>query len=149
MPKLINNWKELSEVTSPSYKLVIDKDMCSGWIYPIEETLETKENWYDHHVYLSTHTFYGHAVKRSTETLQKYGFDVILQSWDIQTPKSFVIKDDPTGKTSLSKVDMNNIHFADKERYFRSAFDAMIYSIRYITQNAIEEYVGKITQKKN
>lgn len=149
MPKLIKTWKELSEVTSPNYKLVIDKDMCSGWIYPIEETKETKENWHDHHVYLSTHTFYGHAVKRSTEVLQKYGFDVILQSWDIPTPvKSFVFKDDPNGKTVIDKVDMKNIHFADSERYFNSALDALIYSVRYITQEFTKKKIDSLFTKK-
>ena len=83
MPKLVKNWKELSEVTSPNYKIIIDKDMCSGWIYPKEETEETKKNWYDHHVYLSTHSFYkeGNTYKNTNKILEKFGFDGRVEHW--------------------------------------------------------------------
>lgn len=83
MPKLIRNWKELSEVPpNDKYKIVVDLDMGSGWIKPIEETEETHENYFKHHHYLSTHTFYGSTYEYSTEVLQRFGFDVELDNWD-------------------------------------------------------------------
>lgn len=83
MAKLIKNWKELSKVKSnDKYEILIDNDMCNGWIKPIKETKETEDNYFEHHVYLSTHTFYGSHYKYSTEILQKYGFDVEIDNWD-------------------------------------------------------------------
>lgn len=83
MSKLIRNWKELSEVSeNDKYKIVVDKDMCSGWIKPVQETEETKNDYFEHHKYLSTHTFYGKHYQYSTELLQQFGFDVELENWD-------------------------------------------------------------------
>ena len=83
MAKLIKNWQELAEVApNDKYKIVIDSDMLNGWIKPIEETEETHENYFKHHYYLSTHTFYGSNYEHSTEILQRFGFDIELQSWD-------------------------------------------------------------------
>lgn len=83
MSKLIKNWKELSKVPpNDKYQIKIDEDMCSGWIMPIEETDETENNWFEHHAYLSTHTFYGLHYKKSTEILNKFGFDVEIDNWD-------------------------------------------------------------------
>lgn len=83
MPRLIRNWKELSEVpANDKYKIVIDENMCSGWIEPVQETTETKNNYFEHHQYLSTHTFYGRHYKLSTELLQKFGFDIEIDNWD-------------------------------------------------------------------
>lgn len=97
MPKLIRNWEELSKVSpNDKYRIVIDKDMCCGHIIPItdkptgkgadfecfcDENMSTQE-YFDNHVYLSTHTFYGSKYKYSTEILQKHGFDIELDNWD-------------------------------------------------------------------
>ena len=83
MPKLIKNWKELSKIPSnDKYKIELDEDRCCGWIIPIKETEETTKDYYKHHYYLSTHTFYGSQYKQSTKILQKFGFDVEIDNWD-------------------------------------------------------------------
>lgn len=82
MPKLIKNWEGLVGLESEHYKLEIDVDMGCGWIVPKVETKETETDYYKHHYYLSTHTFYGMKYKYSTEVLQKFGFDVELDNWD-------------------------------------------------------------------
>lgn len=83
MPKLIKNWEELAQVEpNDKYKIVIDVNMCNGWIKPIKETKETKENYFKHHYYLSTHTFYGSNYEYSSKKLQEYGFDIELENWD-------------------------------------------------------------------
>ncbi len=81
MSLLIRNWEELSKVP-PNEKYKIDVEDCSGWINPIKETEETEENYFEHHAYLSTHTFYGNHYKESTKLLQKYGFDIEIDNWD-------------------------------------------------------------------
>ena len=81
--KLIRNWKELAQVPpNDKYKIVVDEDLGSAWIKPIEETEETEKNYADHHKYLSTHTFYGRTYQWSTELLQSFGFDVEIDNWD-------------------------------------------------------------------
>lgn len=82
MARLITNWKELDGLESENYKIEVDFEYYNGWIKPKVETVETEENYFDHHVYLSTHTFYGSNYKHSTETLQRYGFDVEIDNWD-------------------------------------------------------------------
>ena len=97
MTKLIKNWGELALVPANSkYKIIVDEDMCSGWIVPIWDEydedsdfecncgIDTDEyiNFFDHHVYLSTHTFYGSNYKHSTKILQEHGFDVEIDNWD-------------------------------------------------------------------
>lgn len=81
MAKLIKNWKELDGLESENY-IVRVKDNCCGWIEPKVETEETKKDYFKHHNYLSTHTFYGSQYKGSTKTLQKFGFDVEIDNWD-------------------------------------------------------------------
>lgn len=83
-PKLIKTWEELYKLPPSEKYMIVDLDGhgYNGWIVPIEETDETKENYFDHHVYLSTHTFYGGSYQRSTEILQKYGFNVEIDNWD-------------------------------------------------------------------
>lgn len=89
--KLIKNWEELSQVLpNDKYKIIVN-DYC-GWIVPIFDmpddeqaficNCKNQENYFDNHVYLSTHTFYGSNYKKSTELLQKYGFDVEIDNWD-------------------------------------------------------------------
>lgn len=83
MTKLIKNWEELSKVPpNDKYKIELDEDGYSGWIKPIIETEQTKKNYFDHHVYLSTHTFYGSQYKWSTKIFQKFGFDIEIDNWD-------------------------------------------------------------------
>lgn len=89
--KLIKNWEELSQVLpNDKYKIIVND--CCGWIVPIFDmpgdeqdficNCKNQENYFDNHVYLSTHTFYGSNYKKSTELLQKYGFDVEIDNWD-------------------------------------------------------------------
>lgn len=88
MTKLIKNWEELSKVPpNEKYKIVVDEKMCSGWIRPVIDTIETEKNHYDHNVYLSTHTFYGNQYKESTRILQKFGFDIEIDNWDKEEEK--------------------------------------------------------------
>ncbi len=82
MAKFIKNWEDLVGLESENYKLEIDVFIGCGWIVPKVETKETDDNYFEHHFYLSTHTFYGMKYKYSTEILQKYGFDVELDNWD-------------------------------------------------------------------
>ena len=83
MAKYIKDWKELAQVPSnDKYKIEVDENDCCGWIKPVKETEETKKDYFKHHKYLSTHTFYGPTTyKESTELLQEYGFDVELANW--------------------------------------------------------------------
>lgn len=100
MAKLIKGWKELEGLESENYKIELDyfegdSEPHSGHIKPKVETKETEDNYWDHHYYLSTHTFYGHAYQESTEVLQKFGFDVEIDNWD---------KDDPRWSSDNSKL---------------------------------------------
>lgn len=54
--------------------------MGKGWIKPLTETEETKKDYFKHHHYLSTHTFYKERYKYSTEVLQNFGFDVEIDN---------------------------------------------------------------------
>lgn len=85
MTKLIKDWRGLVGLESDNYILEIDLGYCNGWIKPKVETEQTEENYFDHHIYLSTHTFYGGNYKYSTVLLQEYGFDVQLENWDGET----------------------------------------------------------------
>ena len=91
MPKLIKCWKDLEGLESENYKIRLeylsgDTEPSSGWIVPKVETKETDDDYWKHHVYLSTHTFYGSEYKKSTETFQKYGFDIEIDNWDKDNP---------------------------------------------------------------
>lgn len=106
MAKLIKNWKELEGLESENYKIKLDyigDDPVAGWIVPKEETVETSfENYFVHHVYLSTHTFYGPNYQESTEILQKYGFDIEIDNWDKDTPEQEI--------NYKRKVDLRSSH---------------------------------------
>lgn len=95
MSRLIKNWEELSQVpANDKYRIIVND--CCGWIVPIcdENDLddnfrcncarnsEEYKNFFDHHVYLSTHTFYGGTYEHSTKVLQEHGFDVEIDNWD-------------------------------------------------------------------
>ena len=82
MPRLIKSWEELKDLESEYYKIDVELENCCGWIVPKVETEETEEFYFDHHRYLSTHTFYGSDYQYSTELLQKFGFDVEIDNWD-------------------------------------------------------------------
>lgn len=98
MTKLIKDWKELSKVLpNDKYRIIVDKDMCSGWIVPIcdyqddeddfkcncsEEIKNDTKKYFEEHVYLSTHTFYDSSYKMYTRVLQNHGFDVEIDNWD-------------------------------------------------------------------
>ena len=98
MSKLIKNWEELAQVpANDKYKIIVDEERCSGWIIPIndgpdEDTLSDftcncegamrNKDYFKHHVYLSTHTFYGSQCEHSTKVLQEHGFDVEIDNWD-------------------------------------------------------------------
>ena len=81
MPKVIKSWEELDGLESEHYKIDVDLEYYSGWIRPKVETDETKTNYWGHHEYLSTHTFYEGSHKKYTDILQRFGFDVELESW--------------------------------------------------------------------
>ena len=81
--QMIRNWKELSKVKpNDKYKIDVDIEQCNAWIKPVKETDETENDYFKHHVYLSTHTFYGKHHKKSAEILQKYGFYIEIDNWD-------------------------------------------------------------------
>lgn len=94
MTKLIKNWEELSKVpANDKYKIIVND--YSGWIVPICDELDKKDNficncrknmttieYFKEHVYLSTHTFYGKHYEFSTKQLQEHGFDIEIDNWD-------------------------------------------------------------------
>lgn len=82
MAKLIKSWDELDGLETENYKIKLDHDKCSGWIIPKDESKFSEEEYWQHHEYLSTHTFYGEQYKTSTEILQNFGFDVEIDNWD-------------------------------------------------------------------
>ena len=79
MTKIIKNWEELSKVPpNDKCKIVVDEDMCCGWIYPVDDNEEHIPGV--NHTYLSTHTFYGKSG--DPDILKKYGWDLELDNWD-------------------------------------------------------------------
>ena len=81
MSKKIKSWAELVGLESENYKLEVKLLGYGGgcaFIVPKVETEETKKDYYEHHWYLSTHTFYPSTVKSSNAVLRKFGFDVEL-----------------------------------------------------------------------
>lgn len=91
----IKTWEELSTLKNDKYHIVVNKKYYGGWIIPncdIEDDTDDficncpkdiqNNHFFEHHVYLSTHTFYGSNYEYSTKILQKYGFNVILENWD-------------------------------------------------------------------
>ena len=82
MARLIKTWKELDGLESENYVIKLNESECSGWIKPKVETDQTRNNYFEHHEYLSMHTFCRHQHQLSTEILQKFGFDVEIDNWD-------------------------------------------------------------------
>lgn len=91
MPKLIRHWGDLVGLESDKYRLDIEL-RCRGFIVPKEETQETWDNYWEHHVYLDTQTFSKECYQQATETLQKYGFDVQLETWDKEDGREDTVK---------------------------------------------------------
>lgn len=86
MTKLIRNWEELAQVKpNDKYKIEVDLDMCCGRIKPIIETEGTKAHYGKHHMYLSTHAFYGKTG--TPDILKQFGWDIELDNWDKDTDK--------------------------------------------------------------
>lgn len=96
MSKLIKNWEELAQIpANDKYKIIVGD--CCGWIIPInDEEPDTgylsdfichcegkmrNEDYFEHHTYLSTHTFYRSMYEYSTKVLQEHGFDVEIDNW--------------------------------------------------------------------
>lgn len=44
-------------------------------------TKETQDNCFEHHKYLSTHTFYSEEYEWSSKLLQSFGFNIELDNW--------------------------------------------------------------------
>lgn len=94
MTKLIKNWEELSQLEpNDKYQVVVDRKMGCGHIIPITDkptgvgdeficncSGEMYDNFFEHHHYLSTHTFYGKTG--TPHILKKFGWDVELDNWD-------------------------------------------------------------------
>lgn len=94
--KLIKNWQELSKLEpNDKYKVIVDLKMFCGWIVPLcdesvdngdrykcncPEHIRNSDEFYKHHQYLSTHTFYGKTG--TPHILKEYGWDVELDNWD-------------------------------------------------------------------
>ena len=92
---LVKNWEELSKIPPNSKYRIIVLDCC-GWIVPIcdkesseyayecncQNNIKTTGEYWKHHVYLSTHTFYGKHYEQSTKLLKEHGFDVEIDNWD-------------------------------------------------------------------
>ena len=80
--KKISTWSELDGLKSEKYKITVDTELGCGWINPIVETEETLgDEYYEHHMYLTTHTFYKRQLESSNKLLHKFGFDVELVTW--------------------------------------------------------------------
>lgn len=84
-PKLISSWEELDGLESEdgSYFIRVDFRFYNGWVRPKKQVPE--DEWYDHNVYLSTHSFYGKQYFATTRILQLLGFNVQLKNWDGET----------------------------------------------------------------
>lgn len=94
MTKLIKNWQQLSKLKNDKYKVLVND--CCGWIVPLcdepsddsafdchcPNNVKSNEKFWKHHIYLSTHTFYGSQYKYSTKIFQEHGFDIEIDNWD-------------------------------------------------------------------
>lgn len=80
-PRKIETWEELDGLVSRDgrYKIRVELDHGCGYIEPTFEVPDGE--YWDHHEYLSTHTFYEKTHKMYTDILQRFGFNVELVSW--------------------------------------------------------------------
>lgn len=81
MKRLIKSWKDLVGLENDNYFIVVDLDFGNAWIRPKDPNKNSEDYW-RHNSYLSTHAFYGSHYKDSTELLQKFGFNVVIDNWD-------------------------------------------------------------------
>ena len=103
MTQLIKNWQELAKLPpNDKYKIIIDEDMCSGYIVPINETEETIYNYFKHHHYLGTHTFYGKTG--TPNILKEFGWDIELANWDEMKPNNEILKVNEWFRTKNGKI---------------------------------------------
>lgn len=96
MTKLIRHWGDLAKLKNDKYHIAFDSECYCAWLIPITDKpignrgdfkcncsgKMKKENFFKHHVYLSTHSFYGSTYKYTTKVLQEHGFDVQVDNWD-------------------------------------------------------------------
>lgn len=90
--RMIRNWEELSKLEpNEKYRVIVDLEFGCGWIVPkCDEPTGNRDrykcychddvDYFKHHHYLSTHTFYGKTG--TPHILQEYGWDVELDNWD-------------------------------------------------------------------
>ena len=102
MTKLIETWEELAKLKNDKYKIAFDEELYNAHIIPVTDEVINKrgdfkcnctgrmadEDFFKHHVYLSTHTFYGSSYKNSTKIMQEHGFDVEIDNWDKEEKKN-------------------------------------------------------------
>lgn len=156
MPKLIKDWNDLVDLESENYKIELDyfeddvdhTDPHSGWIKPKVETKETEDNYYGHHYYLSTHTFYGSQYQESTEVLQKFGFDVEIDNWD---------KDDPrwSNKNSSLRIGVdsdivrynNNLKFPKEPKLTTNQRKIKEFKEKVNHPNVSDKFIHKLIRK--
>lgn len=77
--KFIKDWEELRKIPQESSTHTLRVGRWSGWI---QAKTPSGGSWGDDNHYLSTHTFYEGNHKKTTELLQKCGFNVVLDNWD-------------------------------------------------------------------
>lgn len=81
--KLIETWSDLVGLESDRYTLDIDVEGGNGYTRPKFEIDDSE--YFDHNMYLSTHTFYGQQYFYYTEKLRDMGFNIQLENWDGET----------------------------------------------------------------
>ena len=88
-PRLITSWEELLSLPANEKCKIVEKENGAVWIMPSndDEEMDFGVNC----EYLSTHLFYGSSYQQSTETLQKFGFNVEIDNWDKDTEKPMVL----------------------------------------------------------
>jgi predicted GTPase len=82
-PTLISSWEELNGLENDKYFIEVEVENGRGYVRPKFDVPTDK--YYDHNVYLHTHTFYGTQYFESTNTLRRLGFNVQLSNWEGET----------------------------------------------------------------
>lgn len=84
----VKNWTELALIPKESKTHILEIEEHCAWLSsktPEKRNINKPQHKQIEHedFYLSTHTFYGQQCYiSSTETLQRCGFNVILDNWD-------------------------------------------------------------------
>jgi hypothetical protein len=89
-PVLISTWEELAQVPpNDKYKIVVEESKVDKigtfWIRPIDDSAEL--DFGVNCEYLHTHLFYKECYLDSTELLQRFGFNVVIDNWDKEEDK--------------------------------------------------------------